>query len=122
MVAQSNRQELARRGEDLAAEALTARGLEILARNYRFREGEIDIIARDGECVVFVEVKTRTGPFFPPCASVDGRKQRRLRTLATHWLAEQRSLDRPCRFDVVAVYVQRAPPHDARLEHIESAF
>src|SRR5947209_8701876 len=62
-----SRVELARLGEELACRHLLARGYEILGRNCRFRNGEIDLIVRDGPTVVFVEVKTRSGTRFKPC-------------------------------------------------------
>lgn len=113
---------LARLGEDLAARWLEELGYTILERNRRFRNGEIDVVARDGHRIVFVEVKTRSGPRFLPCESVDGRKQRKLHALALQWMADSHCLDLPCRFDVIAVYLRRDPPYDARIEHIERAF
>lgn len=114
--------DLARRGEEMAAQWLETKGYTILQRNMRFRNGEIDLIARDGQRLVFVEVKTRSGKRFTPCESVDGRKQRKLHALALQWMATERCLDAACRFDVVAVYMRRHPPYDAHIEHIESAF
>jgi putative endonuclease len=93
-----------RRGEDEAASALTRRGLTIVDRNVRSRLGEIDLIARDGQTLVFVEVKSRRGSGGdPPEAAVTPEKQRRLARLALGYLKMKRLGDVPCRFDVVAV-------------------
>lgn len=98
------RQNLGKSGEDLAVAELTRRGYAILARRYRTRHGEIDIVARDGDTVVFVEVKARTTREFGMAAeAVTGWKQRRLTAMAVDYLARHRLTDRPCRFDVVAI-------------------
>lgn len=98
------RQNLGKSGEDLAVAELTRRGYAVLARRYRTRHGEIDIVARDGEIVVFVEVKARTtGEFGMAAEAVTAWKQRRLTAMAVDYLARNRLTDRPCRFDVVAI-------------------
>jgi putative endonuclease len=100
------RQSLGRLGEDLACAELARRGYAILARRYRTRCGEIDIVARDGEVTVFVEVKARTGDEFGGGAeAVTGWKQRRVTQMAVDYLARHKLHDRPCRFDVVVVDV-----------------
>jgi putative endonuclease len=116
---------LGRLGEQIAARYLEARGFEILERNLRSRLGEIDLIARDGPTLVFVEVKTRRGhPADPPQAGVDARKRTRLARLALDYLARAWLRDLACRFDVVAVTLD---PDDAegrspRVEHFPGAF
>lgn len=91
-------------GEELAAAALAARGYAILERRFKTERGEIDIIAQDGETLVFVEVRARaTGEFGGAAESVTGAKQRRVRRMAVEYLALHRITDHPCRFDVVAV-------------------
>jgi putative endonuclease len=91
-------------GENLACQELERRGYAILARRYRTRFGEIDIVARDGATIVFVEVKARTGAYFGDgAAAVTEWKQRRVTNMAIDFLARNRLHDRPCRFDVVAV-------------------
>lgn len=93
-------------GENLACLELERRGYAILARRYRRRGGEIDIIARDGATTVFVEVKTRDGSAFGSGAdAVTWAKRRRIVTTALDYLARHRLVDRPCRFDVVSVAV-----------------
>lgn len=95
--------------EDLAAAYLEQQGLCILKRNYRCRIGEIDLIARDGRYLVFVEVKYRRNQGQGgPLAAVTGKKQGRIgRTAAYYLLTEVGSEEIPCRFDVVAVDGQK---------------
>src|SRR5262245_10824150 len=102
---------LGKAGEDLACTELTRRGYAVLARRYRTRYGEIDIVARDGPTIVFVEVKTRDGHDFGGGAeAVTPRKQRRLATMAMDFLARRRLDGHPCRFDVVTVDVTQGTP------------
>lgn len=117
-----SRLNIAKIGESLAAKHLKARGCRILARNYRARRGEIDLIARDGEFVVFVEVKTRRSlKFGLPQAAVTWQKQRQISKVALAYLQAQNLLDAPCRFDVIAIHL--SPQLELlRLEQIESAF
>lgn len=110
-MAVDRRQTVGLRGEDLACEELRRRGYEILARRYRSRQGEIDIVARDGDVVVFIEVKARVGKDFGDgAAAVTPWKQRQIAKLAVDFLARYRLHDRPCRFDVVAVDMTREVP------------
>jgi putative endonuclease len=102
----NGRQLLGILGENIACAELEQRGYAILERRYRTRYGEIDIVARDGDCTVFVEVKTRDGSDFGDGAeAVTPWKQRRIARLAVDFLARHRLHDRRCRFDVVAVDV-----------------
>jgi putative endonuclease len=96
--------------EEAAARFLASRGLAIVARNYRTRFGEIDLVARDGATLVFVEVRRRTSRAFGgAAASVDARKQSRLVAAARHYLA--RLGEEPaCRFDVVTWDGETGPP------------
>ena len=87
--------------EALAARFLATRGLAIVGRNYRCRGGEIDIIARDGRTIVFVEVRLRRSAEYGGAAeSITARKRRRLRLAAEHYLARLPS-EPPCRFDAI---------------------
>jgi putative endonuclease len=96
-------------GEKVAAEHLVSQGMVVLDRNWRTGSGEIDIIARDGDAVVFCEVKTRRGSVFgDPAEAVTPTKSRRLRTLAAQWLAISQVRPSQVRFDVVKVMVTRA--------------
>jgi putative endonuclease len=98
------RQSLGKLGEDLACRELTRRGYEILARRYRTRAGEIDIIAMDGPTIVFIEVKARAGGAFGgAAAAVTAWKQRRIAMMAADYLARRRATACRCRFDVVAI-------------------
>ncbi len=91
------------RGEDAAVELLEGHGLRIVARNYRTRFGEIDLVARDGATLVFVEVRLRAdGRFGGAAASVGAHKRSRLVSAARLYLSQTRSR-LPCRFDVVAI-------------------
>jgi len=105
------RQALGILGEDLACAELVRRGYAILARRYRTRFGEIDIVASDRGTTVFVEVKARDGDRFGDGAeAVTGWKQRRVAGMAVDYLTRHRLHDRPCRFDVVAIDVGAEPP------------
>lgn len=98
------RHQLGLDGEQSAVDALVALGYAILARRYRTRFGELDIVARDHDTLVFVEVKTRTGEAFgQPEDAVTWHKRRRLARLAEAFLADARLGDVQCRFDVVSV-------------------
>jgi putative endonuclease len=98
------RQALGLEGETRACQALEAHGYRILQRRYRTRFGELDIVARHDQTVVFVEVKTRRGRTFgDPASAVTTEKQRRLVAMATDYLARHGLTRAPARFDVVAV-------------------
>ncbi|MDD5557408.1 MAG: YraN family protein [bacterium] len=95
---------LGERGEEIAGELLRRRGYRILARNYRCPRGEIDLIARDRDVIVFVEVKGRgSGRFGSPLEAVTPRKRRRLAAAALHYLASCGLLRARTRFDVVGI-------------------
>ena len=117
-----SRLNIAKIGESLAVKHLKARGCEILAQNYRALRGEIDIIVRDGEFTVFVEVKTRRNlKFGLPQAAVTLQKQRQISKIALAYLQAHNLLDTPCRFDVIAIHL--SPQLELlKLEQIESAF
>lgn len=98
-------------GEDLACGELERRGYAILTRRYRRRGGELDIIARDGPTLVFVEVKARDGHAFGEAAEAVTRfKRRRIAQLALDYIALNRLHDRPCRFDVVSIHMDDGRP------------
>jgi putative endonuclease len=118
---QGTKHALGRAGEQLAADYLQDNGLAVLARNWRCRLGEIDIVGTDGRTVVFCEVKTRSGvDYGAPLDAVSPDKVRRLRELAKAWLDEQRLQGCPVRFDVVSILWP--PGRPARIEHLEGAF
>lgn len=110
---------LGRSGEDLAAAFYERQGFTV-SRNYRCREGEIDLIAARGSLVVFCEVKTRSTDYFGlPAEAVNHRKRTKIRAVAAHWLAHQRPGRVELRFDVVSVIVG---PQGPEITHIPNAF
>ena len=103
-------------GETLAAEWYAAHGYEVLDRNWRCREGELDLVVRQGRTIVFCEVKTRSSDAFgAPAEAVTHTKRQRIRRLAARWLEDAPVRPIRIRFDVAAVL-------DGRLEVIEGAF
>jgi putative endonuclease len=98
------RPDLGKRGEDVAVRELKRQGYEILHRRWRCRLGEIDVVARDGQTLVVVEVKARSRrDYGPPTNAVDAKKARRLERLARAYLRSRRLTDVDVRFDVVGV-------------------
>ena len=96
---------LGERGEEAGATFLESLGFRILARRFRSRAGEIDIVAEEGRTLVFVEVKSRSSETFGlPAEAVDGRKQARLVKAAALYLMRDPDGDRICRFDVLEVF------------------
>ena len=117
-----SRVNVAKAGESLAVGHLKGRGYKILAQNYRAVRGEIDLVAQDGDCIVFVEVKTRRSlKFGTPQAAVTIQKQRQISKVALVYLQTKNLLNAPCRFDVIAVHL--SPQLELlKLEQIENAF
>ena len=120
--------EIGRFGEDVAAKHLKKQGFRILERNFRASHNEIDIIAENKDTLVFVEVKTRhNSDFASPIEAVTPAKQRRTIAAARAYLYKSRS-EKAVRFDVIEVYLERAPRFSAKaltvksLEHIVDAF
>jgi len=123
------RNRLGIQGEQIAAEALVARGWRVIGRNVRLRNGELDLIALDGRTLVFIEVKTRSrsavaaDPLLGrPVLAVGARKQVKLRRLAAEWLQRHPAAEDwdEVRFDAMGVLV--CPGGRAELEHLEAAF
>ena len=101
------RSQLGRRGEDAACDLYRRLGFQVVERNYRSGRGEVDVVARRGDTLVFCEVKTRRSDGWGiPAEAVDHSKQARLRRLAAAWLAERRPGFVDVRFDVVSVIVR----------------
>jgi putative endonuclease len=114
------RQRLGRLGEDLAARHLAAQGYEIVDRNWRCREGELDIVARDGECLAMVEVRTRRGTALgSPEESITPAKQQRLVVLADAYVMAH-DWSGYWRIDVVAIEMDRRGKL-LRIDHYENA-
>ena len=108
------------RGEDLAAAYLERNGYRILERNYRFDRGEIDLIAKEGNDLVFVEVKARrSSAFGSPQEAVTPQKEEQLRKVAEGYLFEHQIENQACRFDVVAIAYTKGRPD---IELIRNAF
>ena len=113
--------ELGARGERIAVAYLTDCGLQVLDRTWRCREGELDLVAREGDALVFCEVKTRRGTGYgSPVEAVTPAKQRRLRVLAQRWLAAHDEHAPEVRFDVVGVLAH--PRRPAVVTHLRGAF
>lgn len=109
-----------RTGEDAAARFLQKKGFRILARNWRIRMGELDIVAMKKRLIVFVEVKTRVRDLvLLPEDSVGWQKQNRIKRLAEAFLAYGKHDFESCRFDVISVI---AAPSGPQIRHIEDAF
>lgn len=112
----STRRDLGNAGEDRVAAWYQANGYTVIGRNWRCRQGELDLIARRGRTVVFCEVKTRSSTAFgAPVEAVTRTKQARLRVLAARWLEDSDLVAREIRFDVASVL-------DGRIEVLEGAF
>ena len=108
--------------EDVASSYLKLTGHEVLARGYVFRGRELDIVARAGDRLLFVEVKfRRTAVCGLPREAVDARKRRRIAFAAQGFLAERRLTDRPCRFDVIEVTLEPGGL-SLHVRHIPGAF
>jgi putative endonuclease len=110
------------RGENLAAEHLVGLGFRIVERQMRGLYGEIDLIALDGETVVFIEVKTRaTSAAGDPTEAVTRAKQRKITRAALAYLKRRGWLQRRCRFDVVSI-LWKGPGGKPEIRHYQSAF
>jgi putative endonuclease len=97
-------QALGREGEQLAADWYVANGYDVLERNWRCRDGELDLVLRKNRTIVFCEVKTRTtATFGTPAEAITRQKRQKLRHLAATWLEESPIRPRQIRFDVAAI-------------------
>jgi len=109
------------RGEDLAVDFLLAKGYRIVTRNWRIKAGEIDIIAQDGDTLVFCEVKTRSSNRCGTGAeAVDCRKQRKIVQVASLYLQRYRLVNQRCRFDVIEIL--QPEQGQTQIQHIINAF
>jgi putative endonuclease len=110
------------RSERAALRFLRKKGYRIVARNYSCKLGELDLVALDGACVVFIEVRsTETGEIERPAASVDAAKQRRLTQLALHFLQAKKLLNQAARFDVLAISWP-VGAKEPKIAHYQNAF
>jgi len=111
---------IGRKGEDIASQFLRKKGYKIIGRNYKTNLGEIDIIAKDADTIVFIEVKTRAdNSFAHPFESVHAKKRQKLKNLALLYMKKQKK-EFPARFDVLSIVLKANGPHE--IEHIKDAF
>lgn len=116
-----NRKQFGDKGEQLAVGHLKKLGYKIISTNYRCKIGEIDIIAHDGQRIVFIEVKTRgSDKLGSPAEAVNTRKQRKISRIAFYYLDDNNLLDSEIRFDVIAILA--GPAQTPKIEHIPDAF
>lgn len=107
-------------GEESAARYLESRGFRVLERNWRYRQWELDLVCRDGDTIVFVEVKTRrSGSMASPADAMTLKKRQKLVKAASHFLSQSDLWDEPCRFDLAAVI---DTGHSMDVEHTENVF
>jgi putative endonuclease len=115
------RQILGQKGEKQAAQYLKKKGYKVVTANYRCQYGEIDLIARDADILIFIEVKTRTSTDFGgPTAAVDYRKQQQISKVAHHYLVTHHNDDVDARFDVISILSPIG--QKTEIEHITNAF
>jgi len=119
-IAIMDRKELGRYAEAMAVKYLRKKGLKIIEQNFSCRLGELDIIARDGTEIVFVEVRSASTPLFhDPAMSITHSKIRRIRNLACIWLSNYKQPEARLRFDVVLVVLNNKK---IEIRHIVAAF
>lgn len=116
-----NTKKLGAYGEQLACDYLIKKGFRIIQKNFRYKKGEIDIICRDKETLVFVEVKSRCNlEFGPPEYAINGHKILQIRKIAKAYLAIHDLNDINCRFDAVTILFKENSTYE--LNHFENAF
>ena len=104
----NQRQELGKEGEDFAADYLQKQGYEIIGRNFECKQGEIDIIAKDKNEYVFIEVKTRQNHHYGmPCEAVDERKQKHIWNATRYYIYSHKLEDQYIRIDVIEIYKRK---------------
>ncbi len=120
----NRKQQIGKTGEEKACRYLKRRGYEILERNYRIRNGELDIVAQKHDELVFVEVKTRTScEFGTPAEAVNGYKQQHLLHTARHYIHTHQLYDKAARFDVIEVRLEgKGLMQKTTIHHIPNAF
>ncbi len=117
----SNSKSLGKKGEEIAEKLLISKGYEIIKKNFTFGKGEIDIIARDGEYIVFVEVKSRRNYLYgEPEYSITKSKQRQLKKIAEAYFYVNGIQEQLCRFDVITIVGENE--NELKINHIINAF
>lgn len=117
----AKKDELGRKGEDLAVQYLQGRGFDVIDRNWRCDQGEIDVIARQDDAVVFVEVKTRSSTAYGhPFEAITLSKMARMRRLAAAWCAQAQPRPANIRIDAIAIIAPRNA--QAQIEHLQGVF
>ena len=116
-----NKKDIGNYGEKIATDFLVEKGFEIIEQNYHFGHGEIDIIAKEKDILVFVEVKTRKNlEFGDPILVVTKNKQRQLKKIAEAYLYEKEIKNTDCRIDVIGILLNKNLP--PKITYIENAF
>ncbi|MBI1931993.1 MAG: YraN family protein [Ignavibacteriales bacterium] len=116
-----NKKDIGNYGEKIATDFLVEKGFEIIEQNYHFGHGEIDIIAKEKDILVFVEVKTRKNlEFGDPILAVTKNKQRQLKKIAEAYLYEKEIKNTDCRIDVIGILLNKNLP--PKITYIENAF
>jgi len=113
------RHSLGKEGENFACKLLLEKGYTILQRNYRFRKAEIDIVAMDGQHIVFVEVKSRTTTWVENLAELVSKKQRKMLVLAADHYLISKKIDMEARFDIISLL---KIGNALKVEHLKNAF
>ncbi len=118
---EKNKKDIGKEGEEIAAKYLAKKGFEIVERNYHFSHGEIDIVAKDKEWLVFVEVKTRQNlEYGEPEYAINPKKIKQIKKMAELYLFDKEIEEADCRFDVVAVLLEDIS--NPKITHYENAF
>jgi len=121
MEKEQNKRSTGSKGEQIACEFLTKLGYKIIERNYHYGHGEIDIVAKDGEIIVFVEVKYRKSlEYGQPETAITKGKQKQIRKIAEAYIYERDIKDTSCRIDVVAIL--QLPKQKPEINHYINAF
>jgi putative endonuclease len=120
-MSKSNKRDIGKEGEDLAAEYISKKGYEILERNYHYGHGEIDIIAKKNGVLVFIEVKSRINlEYGEPEYAINKKKIQQIKKMAELYLFDKEKEEVDCRFDVIAILLE--PKSSPQITHYENAF
>jgi len=118
---EKNKRDIGKEGEEIAAKYLIEKGFEIIERNYHYSHGEIDIVAKDKEWLVFVEVKTRLNlEFGEPEYAINPKKIKQIKKIAELYLFDKEIEEANCRFDVVAILLDDVA--NPKITHYQNAF